>query len=249
METARRNLRADERLIFALDVGNADEAKSLVDELHGAVRFFKVGLQLFIATGLSVVHWLLEQDLNVFLDMKMEDTEETIRRSVREVAKLGVRFLTIHGNGTTAKAAKEGSKGTDLKILSLTLLTSLNEQDLRDLYLVSPKSRFNALEDYVEWRAKIAIEHGCDGLISSGQNANMLRQTLGWEPIMVCPGIRPKGDADNDHKRPTTPRLAISNGADYLVVGRPIRFASDRLSKAKEIIEEIDSALHKTVPA
>ncbi len=215
----------------------------MVDELRGLVSFFKVGLQLFIATGLSVVKWLREQNLKVFLDMKMEDTEHTILHSVKEVAKLGVTFLTIHGSGITAKVAKEASQGTDLRILSLTLLTSLGEQDLKDLFIITDYSKFKTLEDYVLWRAAQALKFGCDGLIASGQNVAVLRKKFGSDPLIISPGIRPQGEAHDDHKRPSTPHDAITSGADYIVVGRSIRNARNRRQKAHEIIDEIDSAL------
>ena len=239
----REGMPARDRLIFALDVSTATEARELIDELQGTLRFFKVGLRLFVATGLEVVNDLVGKDLRLFLDLKMDDVTETIRSSVAEVAKLGVEFLTIHGNQATAEAAKEGKGNSTLKILSLTLLTSLNEQDLRDLFLVGPGRRFPALEDYIVWRADQALRHGCDGLIASGQNVKLLRGKFGPKPLIVCPGIRLQSDSSNDHKRPSTPGQAIANGADYLVVGRPIRNASDRVDKAHQIIDEIDSAL------
>ena len=243
-------LKPADRLIFALDVGTKSEAQNLVKELKGTINFFKVGLRLAMATGLDIVTWLVDQELNVFLDMKMNDVRETIRSSVEEVSKLGVKFLTIHGNGITADAAREGRGQTDLKILSVTLLTSLNEQDLKDLFLVGPedKFRFKNLDEYVLWRAEQALRHGCDGLITSGQNVSLLsRELSGYNPILVCPGIRLKRDSTDDHKRTSTPSEAISNGADYLVVGRPIKSAQNRVAKAEEIISEIDQALQETV--
>jgi orotidine-5'-phosphate decarboxylase len=233
-----RNLSAADRLIFALDVGTEEEAKALVNELKGTVRFFKVGLQLFIASGNNVVKWLVDQDLNVFLDLKMYDIGETVRRSVAEVSRLGVRFLTIHGEDQTVEAAREGKGDSDLEILFVTLLTSLGQGDLGE---------FKSVEDYVQQRGEMAMKHGCDGLITSGQNVSILRETLTANgPILVCPGIRPQGDGADDQKRPTTPFEAISRGADYLVVGRPIRNAPDRVAKAEEIILEIDAALEGT---
>jgi orotidine-5'-phosphate decarboxylase len=230
-----RNLSAADRLIFALDVGTEEEAKALVNELKGTVRFFKVGLQLFIASGNNVVKWLVDQDLNVFLDLKMYDIGETVRRSVAEVSRLGVRFLTIHGEDQTVEAAREGKGDSDLAILFVTLLTSLGEGDLGE---------FKSVEDYVQQRGEMAMKHGCDGLITSGQNVSILRETLtANDPILVCPGIRPQGDGEDDQKRSTTPFEAISRGADYLVVGRPICNAPDRVAKAEEIILEIDAAL------
>jgi orotidine-5'-phosphate decarboxylase len=230
-----RSLSAADRLIFALDVATEEEAKALVGELKGRIRFFKVGLELFIATGNSVVKWLVDQDLNVFLDLKIYDIGETVRRSVAEVSRLGVKFLTIHGEDQTVEAAREGKGDTDLEILFVTMLTSRGEGSLGE---------FKSVDDYVQQRAEMAMKHGCDGLITSGQNAPRLRETLtAYDPILVCPGIRPRGDDSDDQKRSTTPFEAIAGGADYLVVGRPIRDAQDRVAKAEEIILEIDAAL------
>jgi orotidine-5'-phosphate decarboxylase len=230
-----RSLSAADRLIFALDVATEEEAKALVGELKGSIRFFKVGLELFIATGNSVVKWLVDQDLNVFLDLKIYDIGETVRRSVAEVSRLGVKFLTIHGEDQTVEAAREGKGDTDLEILFVTMLTSRGEGSLGE---------FKSVDDYVQQRAEMAMKHGCDGLITSGQNAPRLRETMtAYDPILVCPGIRPRGDDADDQKRSTTPFEAIAGGADYLVVGRPIRKAQDRVAKAEEIILEIDAAL------
>ncbi len=238
-------LPAKDRLILALDCNDMGEVLGLVEQLKGTVSFFKVGLELFSATGLESVRALIAENLKVFLDMKMNDVEETIRRSVRQVTRLGVDFLTIHGNRATAKAATEGRGDSKLKILSVTLLTSLNEQDLRDLYLLGDDdSRFKKLDDYVIWRARQALDLGCDGLITSGQNVGLLRETFKAErPILVCPGIRPSDSSSDEHKRPSTPYDAILHGADYLVVGRPIRCAPNPKDKAEEIIKEIDEAL------
>ncbi|MEE2822426.1 MAG: orotidine-5'-phosphate decarboxylase [Acidobacteriota bacterium] len=230
-----QNLSAADRLIFALDVETEEEAKVLVNELKETIRFFKVGLQLFIAGGHNVVKWLVDQDLNVFLDLKMYDIGETIRRSVIEVSRLGVQFLTIHGEAQTVEAARAGKDNTDLKILFVTLLTSLGAEDF---------GGDKEVMKYVQQQGEMAMKNGCDGLITSGQSAPQLRATLGsYSPILVCPGIRPRGDIADDQKRIATPFEAISGGADYLVVGRPIRDAQDRIAKAEEIILEIDAAL------
>ncbi|MBM3313818.1 orotidine-5'-phosphate decarboxylase [candidate division WOR-3 bacterium] len=240
-------LAAADRLIVALDFPNAKDALGLVDKLEGAVGFYKVGLELFVATGLTVVQELKRRGFNVFLDMKMDDVEETIERAVRQVVGLNVQFLTIHGSGATADAAVRGRGNSALKIFQITVLTSLNEQDLRDLGLVGPKdrARFQSLQDYVEWRAAQSLGHHCDGLITSGQNVGRLRELFaGKHPILVCPGIRPSGTTDDDHKRPSTPYNAIMNGADYLVVGRPIRNAEFPRDRAQRIIDEIAKAQH-----
>ncbi len=243
MNQSRSNLAAQDRLIFALDVGSAAEAEELVTELRPTVSFFKVGLQLFIAAGPEIVRWLTSQGLEVFLDLKIHDVSETVRRSVAETARLGARFLTIHGGGATARAAREGRADSQLRVLSVTLLTSHDEGDLPDSVQVGSGKRFETLDDYVVWRADQALRDGADGLIASGQNAGKLRQALGADPILVCPGIRAQEDRVDEQKRAVTAYTAISNGADYIVVGRPIRDAENRVEKARQIIDEIESAL------
>ena len=240
---------AQDRLIFALDVGSVDEAKKLVRSLSGSLRFFKVGLELFVAAGLDIVGWLLDRELSVFLDLKMDDVPATVTRAVRAVSRLGVRFLTVQGHAATARAAAQGVQGTDLRILFVTLLTSLNEQDLRDQSIIQPGGRFADLEGYLVWRAEQALENGCHGLITSGQNAPLFRRRYAQKPLLICPGIRPSGASMDDHKRAVTPREAILAGADYLVVGRPIRQARHPAEKADEIIREIDAAVNSSIVA
>ncbi len=235
----------EDRLIVALDVRTRDDALRLVDELADRVSFFKVGYQLFLATGMEFVRELVTtRRKRVFLDLKMDDVEETISLAVKVITDENVRFLTIHGSGATARAAQEGrGSATYPKILSVTLLTSLGRQDLIDLGLLGAKGRFSSLDDYVVWRAEQAINAGCDGLIASGSSAAMLREKFGDRPIIVCPGIRQSTDATDDHKRSATPREAMAAGADYVVVGRPIRDAADRRAKADAIIEEMEQGI------
>lgn len=235
-------IEAKDRLIVALDFSNKRDALALVESLDGVVSFFKVGLELFMAEGCELVKELRERrKKKVFLDIKMDDVEETISRAVRQVAQMEVQFLTIYGNRATAKAANS-AKGNELKILQVTLLTSLSEEDLRDLFLVGQDKRFGSLEEYILWRAEMSLKCGCDGLISSGQNVGMLRKHFGSKPLIVCPGIRTDNGAVEDHKRPCTPFRAISDGADYLVVGRPVRDAPDPVEAARNIIAEIEKA-------
>ncbi len=235
---------AKDRLIVALDVATRDEALRLADELDGLVSFFKVGYQLFLATGMDFVRELVGRRKKVFLDLKMDDVEETISLAVGVIAREDVRLLTIHGSGATAKAARKGrGQSNNPKILSVTLLTSLNHEDLTDLNIVGPTGRFAHLDQYVEWRAEQAITAGSDGLIASGSSVGSLRRRFGSGPLIVCPGIRQTADATNDHKRPATAREAMAAGADYLVVGRPIRDASNRRAKAESIIEEMESGM------
>ncbi len=235
-----------ERLIVALDFNNTRDALKLVEELEGTVSFFKVGLELFVATGLGAVQVLQSRGHKVFFDLKLDDVVETITRAVRQIATLNVDLLTIHGNGATAKAAVDGRGGNTLpKILSVTLLTSLDKHDLRDLGLVDvANAKFKDLEEYVEYRAAAALKHGCDGLITSGQNVRSLREKFyDQKPILICPGIRPAGSSHDDHKRACTPYDAVKDGADFIVVGRPIRNSENPAETAKRIIADIERGI------
>ena len=236
-------LKASDRLIVALDVRTKEEAFSLVEKLDGLVSFFKVGYQLLLAEGMAFVRELVKSEKKVFLDLKMDDVEETIKSAVEVITEAGVTFITIHGNGATARAAREGRGKASLpKLLSLTLLTSLDEQDLKDMRIVGKRSKFKDLNSYVVWRADEAVNEGCDGLISAGSSVSALRKKFGPKTIIVAPGVRLKGETTHDHKRVTTPRDATLAGADYLVVGRPIRHASDPRGAADRIISEIHEA-------
>lgn len=233
-----------ERLIVALDFNDRAAALRLVDQLTPLVTFYKVGYELFIAEGWPIVDELCRRGLQVFLDLKMDDIPETITRAVRHIAaKPGVRLLTIHGGAKTAEAARAGKGASALKILQVTLLTSMNEADLAALHLVGEGRRFVSITDYIAWRAEEALAHGADGLIASGREAAMLRARCGAAFTLVCPGIRPAGDAIGDHQRAVTPADAIAAGADHLVVGRPIRDAADPRAKAAQVIREIERGL------
>ncbi len=224
-----------ERLILALDVPNADEARALVESLGDAVRFYKVGLELFASGGyFELIDWLVARGKKVFADLKLYDVPETVRSAVRQLARRPITFTTVHGNdGILEAAARE--KG-DLKILAVTVLTSLDQQDLHDMGIRVP------LSDLVRDRARRSLELGCDGIIASGQEARAVRESLGDDLIVVTPGIRP---ADNrpqdDQKRVTTPEQAFRSGADYIVMGRPIRNAPDPKAAALAVQEEIEA--------
>ena len=236
---------AKDRIIMALDVASADSALQLVDELEGHISFFKVGYQLFVAEGMPFVRELIERDKRVFLDLKMDDVGETITLAVEEIAKHKVSLLTVHGNGATARAALKGRGSSPWpKILSLTLLTSLDTTDLRDLGLLGTHSQCKTLDEYVDWRAAQAILAECDGLIAAGGNVARLRSKYP-DNLIITPGVRPKGSPTDDHKRSITPYRAIAAGADYLVVGRPIRDAplGERAKAAQRITEEIHEGL------
>jgi len=219
----------EERLIFALDVPGAEEARRLVATLREAVQFYKVGLELFLAgDGFALVDWLAEQDKNVFLDLKLYDIPETVARAVRRLRERPVTFLTVHGDGAILEAAcREKGK---LKILAVTVLTSLDRRGLRELGFQGE------VPDLVLARARRALEVGCDGVICSGQEAKLLRDHLGDELLIVTPGIRPSENRPtDDQKRVVTVEAALRSGADYLVVGRPIRDAPDPYQAALDI--------------
>ncbi|TLY22565.1 MAG: orotidine-5'-phosphate decarboxylase [Nitrospirae bacterium] len=226
-----------ERLILALDVPSADEAKRLLDRVEDSVRFVKIGLELFTAAGPDVVRWALAQRKRVFLDLKLLDIGETVKRATAAAAELGVAFLTIHATGQTVRAAVEGRGLSRMKILAVTVLTSFDEADLLEIGVVG------SVLDTVLKRARVAISAGADGVVASGAEAAMIRRELGKGPILVIPGIRPAGTSHDDQVHVTTPAGAIAAGGDYLVVGRPIRDAADPAAAARAIQTEIEVAL------
>jgi len=220
-----------ERLIFALDVPTAAEAKQLVDQLGEAVQFYKLGLQLFMAGGyFELIEWLKNRNKQVFADLKFFDVPETVKSAVAGLKSRGVTFATVHGNDAILKAAVESGSGVG--ILAVTVLTSLDRGDLTDLGFQCD------VEALVLSRAKRALQIGCAGVISSGLEAPKLRQHLGHQFLIVSPGIRPvenKPVEADDQKRVADVEQAFHNGADYIVVGRPIRRAPDPRAKAEEI--------------
>ncbi len=235
-------INAAERLIFALDVPSVKQAQHLIDTLDGVVSFFKIGLELYMGSGLELVPVLCATDKKVFLDLKYFDVPETVKSAVHQAASLGASFLTIHGNGKIIKAAVEGRGSADLKLLSVTALTSLDNDDIKEL-------GFNCtVPDLVMYRARKAMEAGCDGVITSSLEAAKVRelakQIKGMDRkfLIVTPGIRPSTASRDDHKRYSTPTQSIKSGADFLVIGRPIKEAPDPRQAAKDIIEEMQSA-------
>jgi orotidine-5'-phosphate decarboxylase len=216
-----------ERLIFAMDVSSVDEARALVSELGDSVIFYKLGLQMFMAGGyFELVDWLRKRDKKVFVDLKFFDVPETVKLAVNQLTDRDVQFVTVHGNDKIMEAAAAVKKS--LKILAVTALTSLDEGDLKDLGFQCN------VEELVLSRAKRALAAGCDGVISSGLEAARLRSELGEKLLVVAPGIRPVANVD-DQKRTVGVKEAFLNGADYIVVGRPIRAAQDRRAAAEDI--------------
>lgn len=190
-----RHLSAKERLIVALDCPTADESLELVENLGDHVDFYKVGWRLFLQRGFSFIEDLKKRGKHVFLDLKMDDIEETIENAVHELVGVA-RFITIHGNGATSRAAQAGrGNASEPKLLQVTLLSSLDQQDLKDLF----GSKSMTLDEYVISRARKSIESGCDGVIASGHTIGPVRAALGPGPLIVSPGIRPSGSSCDDH--------------------------------------------------
>lgn len=221
-----------ERLIFALDVDSVEDAKRLVEKLDDRVNFYKVGLQLFMAGGyFNFLQWLLERDKQSFVDLKFFDVPETVASAVRQLRDRGAAFATVHGNDEILRAAVREKGAT--KILAVTVLTSLDDADIKALGFQA------SVKDVVKSRAKRALEIGCDGVISSGLEARDLRDELGEGLLIIVPGIRPVANVD-DQKRTVDVEEAFLNGADYIVVGRPIRNASDPAQAAADIQSRIE---------
>lgn len=219
-----------ERLILAVDVPSVDEAKALVRSLGDSVLFYKLGLQLFMAGGYyELIRWIRDQGKQIFVDLKFFDVPETVKSAVAQLKNSGASFATVHGNDSILKAAAEAKH--DVKILAVTVLTSLDQGDIAALGFQCD------VEALVLSRARRAIEAGCDGVISSGLEAEQLRRELGPKFLIVSPGIRPVENrlVADDQKRVVGVEEAFLKGADYIVVGRPIRKAADPRAKAEEI--------------
>lgn len=227
-----------ERLIFALDVPDANTARALVTQLGDSVVFYKIGLELCMSTGFfSLLEWLKSEDKKVFVDLKFFDIPETVARAVGNLATRGADFCTVHGNQAMMEAAAKAKSGS-LKVLAVTALTSLDRGDMRDLGFRCDVTKL------VLSRARRALAAGCDGVVSSGLEVKRLRREAPRELLVVTPGIRPVDNrSEGDQKRIMTPAAAIRAGADYLVVGRPIRDAADPRMSAYAIQVEIASAL------
>lgn len=225
-----------DRLIVALDLPSVDAAQAMVARLGDAVTFYKIGYQLGFAGGLALAEKLIGGGKNVFLDFKLHDIGNTVEKGVESVAKIGAAFLTVHGYPQTMKAAVAGKRGSKLKVLAVTVLTSYDDNDL-----AAVGYRMKVGELAAE-RAKQAREIGVDGLICSPEEAANLRKIVGNDMLLITPGIRPAGAAAGDQKRIMTPAKAIAAGADYLVVGRPILEAADPKKAAEEIVGEIAAA-------
>ncbi len=224
-----KNIANSDRLIFAMDVGTVDEAKALATELDDSVTFYKLGLQLMTSGDyFGLLDWLVERDKKIFVDLKFFDVPATVASAVRGLNNRGVTYATIHGNQSIMEAAAEAKD--DVKILAVTALTSLDRGDLDDLGFDCD------IDQLVLSRARRALESGCDGVISSGLEAPKLREHIDHKLLVITPGIRPVDNRPaDDQKRVVDVAQAFKNGADHIVVGRPIRTATSPRQAALDI--------------
>ena len=225
-----KNIPAKDRLIFAMDVPDCDRARSLAEELGDAVTFYKLGLELMMSGGyFELMDWMIERDKKVFADLKFFDIPATVGSAVRQLKDRGATCVTVHGNQSIMEAAA-ANKGDNLKVLAVTVLTSLDRGDLDDLGFQCD------VEALVLSRARRALESGCDGVISSGLEAPRLREFVGEKLLVITPGIRPVDNKPTgDQKRVVSVEQAFRNGADHIVVGRPIRDADSPRAAAESI--------------
>ncbi|MEO9823550.1 MAG: orotidine-5'-phosphate decarboxylase [Paracoccaceae bacterium] len=231
---------ADDRLIVALDVPNALQGLALAQKLGDSVGFYKIGLGMLTGGGLALANELKdEMGKRIFLDMKLFDIGATVEAAVRGLAQFNHDFLTVHGDPHVVRAAKEGAANSDMKVLAVTVLTSLDREDLD-----ANQIKAGEIPDLVAERAARAFEAGADGVIASPQEAAMIRalpQSKGR--LIVTPGVRPAGAALGDQKRVMTPGSALAEGADHVVVGRPIHHAPDPKKAVQEILEDFAAAI------
>jgi orotidine-5'-phosphate decarboxylase len=233
---ANVSLDARERLIVALDVPAVKAAEAMAARLGDSVWFYKIGYQLAFAGGLSLAAELIAAGKQVFLDLKLHDIGNTVTKGVESIAQLGATFVTVHAYPQTMKAAVEGKRGSTLRILAVTVLTSYDDADL-----AAAGYEMN-VNELAAARAAQARDIGVDGLVCSAEEAATLRSIAGARMVLVTPGIRPAGSAAGDQKRIMTPARAIEAGADFLVVGRPVLEAGDPKAAADAIVAEIEKA-------
>ncbi len=234
---------SDDRLIVAMDVPNVLDGLELAKSLGDSVGFYKIGLGMLTGGGLALANELKqEHDKRIFLDMKFFDIGATVEAAVRGVAQFNFDFLTVHGDPHVVRAAREGAAGSDMKILAVTILTSLDRDDL-DASCIKEGD----VADLVQERAGLALSNGADGVIASPQEAALIRALPEADgKLIVTPGVRPAGAALGDQKRVMTPAQAITNGADHVVVGRPIWQAASPKAAAQSILAELASPQEKT---
>ena len=233
-----KDIPINERIILALDVESPEQARELIRKTESHIKFYKVGLQLFMTGWFEIVDWLAARNHKIMLDLKFFDIPETVKLAISQLNNRGITFATIHGNDPIIRAAVAG-KG-DLALLAVTVLTSFGQEDMRAMGMTQ------SVEELVYFRAKRALELGCEGVVSSGLEAKRLRDRLGSKLLIVTPGIRPGAniqEQQDDQQRIVTAGQAIADGADYLVVGRPITKAPDPIAVINLLQNEIRQAL------
>jgi orotidine-5'-phosphate decarboxylase len=231
---------ARDRLIVALDQKTRGETDRLVETLGSSVTFYKVGWVSVLTGGLDLIHALRDAGKRVFLDLKIFDVPNTVGEAIDRVAAMGVSFATVHGNRENIEAAVRARGGADLKILAVTVLTSLNENDVRQLYSLPSTV---SLAQHAVNVAKRLVELGCDGVITSPNEISLIRGSIPGKTLIVAPGIRLAGETTHDHKRPGTPFESIKAGADYLVVGRSVYQSPDPGGQVEQYVSEIERGL------
>ncbi|MCY3727651.1 MAG: orotidine-5'-phosphate decarboxylase [Nitrospira sp.] len=230
-------IQAKDRLVFALDVPTAKAAEAMLERIQESVGVIKIGLELFASEGPAVVRMVRQYGKPVFLDLKVLDIAETVQRTTARVADMGVSFLTVHAERKALAAAVTGrANHPEMNILAVTVLTNLDQADLRE------SGYDGTIEQVVVARAKMAAEAGCDGVIASGKELTAIRSAIDSPLLIMTPGVRPAGRGVDEHARAATPRQAIHAGADYVVVGRPIRDAPDPCAAARAIVDEMQAA-------
>ncbi len=233
-----KDIPLNERIIFALDFSDPEEAKKWIIKLESHVKFFKVGLQLFLAGWWPIIEYIVGRNNKVMVDLKFFDIPETVGLAIQQLKDRDITFATIHGNKPIIEAAV--AEKNEVEILAVTVLTSFDESDMRDMGFK------RSIEDLVLIRSRKALDLGCDGIVSSAHEASALRKELGSNFLVVTPGIRPglnREIENDDQKRVATATRAIINGADYVVIGRPISTSPDPLHTVQTIQKEIEIGL------
>ena len=237
---------AQDRLIVALDLESAQQAREMAAALDGVVTFFKIGLTLQLAPGIEeLIRDLIQSRKRVFLDYKYYDIAATLTKAVARAVDLGVSFLTLHGSSGCIQGAIKGRGSSDLKLFVVTVLTNMDKSDIDELGYTN-----QTVEQLVIYRAKKALEAGCDGVIASGKEAQQIKELTGNRLLVITPGIRPDGSPIHDQKRVMRPQDAINAGADYLVIGRPITEPDDSTPReaAQKILAEMQMAFDQRTP-
>jgi orotidine-5'-phosphate decarboxylase len=239
MPTSQIN--ASDRLIVALDLPTIADARKMVQDLEGVASFYKIGLALQLAAGVEeFVRALIAEGKRVFLDYKYYDVPETLRKAIHRASELGVSFLTIHGSSSLMRAAAEAKGDRGLKLFCVTVLTAMDGDDIAEMGYTN-----HTVEELVLFRARKALEAGCDGVIASGLEVQRIKEVTRGALLVVTPGIRDEASPADDQKRRTTARSAILSGADYLVIGRPITDAANPRAEAQRLIASMQTAFEE----